>query len=927
MMVASIRHCARILKFFLLAAALAVIWGAVWLQSGVHQLDFLRGRLLAHINRADAPYTVAIGDVSIDWRSITRFGRLTLQDITVTTRAGETLLSLPQVIATINPLGFLPDEVPLGRVTLSELSLNLLRDADGQLRLGFAGGQGSLPLKAILATASRNEDSASPLSLPLRHLIVERAALTFSDAQSGISITSEAGHVDIRNRRHGLRGELRLPLQVNGAPGGMAARLDPAAGGAHMLSIALANAPAGMVCAAGACPPDVTLDGALNLSARFTFGKDAELSAANIRALSSAMTLTAPAWFVAPVPMHAFDLSAGYDPAAGRIALNKFSAGLEDTDIAAQGVIEREGDSWHAKLEGGCGKLDIRKLYKYWPLFMAPTTRQWVTSKLKYGYAAKAWGRLDLTPQDIASPVMRDEALSVDISARDMTVDYLPGFFVLTGVNGEVHFTGTTVKISADGGHMLSDTHLAHATLVCPNLNHPNNPMEVTLDLDAAAADVARIFSHPLLTFDDHWALNPETLGGRAQAQMTLKFNSFSGKPGGNPDEIHLESVDYDIAAQLQKISQPDLAGGYRLRDLSGKLEATNAATKFTGTIAVGDSGPTAITLHSTGDRGLTLTAKSQGNRDGAHNDFTLNYVSADPPRVTLSGDSLDASVQYAGGKSSGNFSQFPAIDLTLSLARLYLNPRTPLEQVKAHVLCDSTRCREASLDVGEGKSAVKGAIEQAQGGRHLILRSPNAGDFLDRIDITDHLKGGALELKGTYDDTLSPPAMSGRLLITDFKLVKSPILGRILAIGSLTGLSNTLTGSGIAFDKLGVSVVSRNGVLTLSEGRASGNAMGITFTGEINAPRNTVNIKGVIVPAYVLNSFVANIPIIGMLAGGEGEGLIAFNYSVRGSLDAPEVSVNPLSGLTPGFLRGIFGVFDSDQGQDSSAGKPEKQP
>jgi len=30
----------------------------------------------------------------------------------------------------------------------------------------------------------------------------------------------------------------------------------------------------------------------------------------------------------------------------------------------------------------------------------------------------------------------------------------------------------------------------------------------------------------------------------------------------------------------------------------------------------------------------------------------------------------------------------------------------------------------------------------------------------------------------------------------------------------------------------------------------------------------------------------------------------------VRGRLDDPEVSINPLTALTPGFLRGLFGLF-----------------
>jgi len=38
-----------------------------------------------------------------------------------------------------------------------------------------------------------------------------------------------------------------------------------------------------------------------------------------------------------------------------------------------------------------------------------------------------------------------------------------------------------------------------------------------------------------------------------------------------------------------------------------------------------------------------------------------------------------------------------------------------------------------------------------------------------------------------------------------------------------------------------------------------------------------------------------------------KGEGLIGFNFTVRGDSAAPQVGVNPLSALTPGMFREIF--------------------
>ena len=52
--------------------------------------------------------------------------------------------------------------------------------------------------------------------------------------------------------------------------------------------------------------------------------------------------------------------------------------------------------------------------------------------------------------------------------------------------------------------------------------------------------------------------------------------------------------------------------------------------------------------------------------------------------------------------------------------------------------------------------------------------------------------------------------------------------------------------------------------------------------------------------PFYLVNS-------IGAFLTRKGEGLVGFNFTIAGTPDAPRVSVNPLSALTPGLFREIF--------------------
>ena len=56
------------------------------------------------------------------------------------------------------------------------------------------------------------------------------------------------------------------------------------------------------------------------------------------------------------------------------------------------------------------------------------------------------------------------------------------------------------------------------------------------------------------------------------------------------------------------------------------------------------------------------------------------------------------------------------------------------------------------------------------------------------------------------------------------------------------------------------------------------------------------------------MNNIPAAIPLLGpILGGGRDEGLFGINYKLFGPLDGPQLMMNPLSAIAPGFFRKIF--------------------
>ena len=86
---------------------------------------------------------------------------------------------------------------------------------------------------------------------------------------------------------------------------------------------------------------------------------------------------------------------------------------------------------------------------------------------------------------------------------------------------------------------------------------------------------------------------------------------------------------------------------------------------------------------------------------------------------------------------------------------------------------------------------------------------------------------------------------------------------------------------------------------------------IGLTAKGTIDLRQHRAGLEGTIVPAYFFNQLLGNIPLLGRLFSPEtGGGVFAATYAVRGPLKDPAVTVNPLSALTPGVLRKLFGLF-----------------
>jgi hypothetical protein len=234
---------------------------------------------------------------------------------------------------------------------------------------------------------------------------------------------------------------------------------------------------------------------------------------------------------------------------------------------------------------------------------------------------------------------------------------------------------------------------------------------------------------------------------------------------------------------------------------------------------------------------------------------------------------------------------------------------------------------RWQSADISGGlpggkKMSVHYGLDPATGRRELRIRSDDAGALLRTARIVETVVGGVLSVEGQAEQPGLAAPLRVRAEMQDYRVVRGKVMAKILQEAKLADINSLLAREGIPFARFtGKMRLSDEGI-EIEKARAYGAALGITAQGKIDLDSDRIGIEGTIVPAYVVSQIVGEIPLIGrILTGGEGEGLFAATYRAEGPLDDPKVSVNPLAALAPGFLRGLFNIFEGDGKGDGEDG------
>lgn len=277
---------------------------------------------------------------------------------------------------------------------------------------------------------------------------------------------------------------------------------------------------------------------------------------------------------------------------------------------------------------------------------------------------------------------------------------------------------------------------------------------------------------------------------------------------------------------------------------------------------------------------------------------------------LQLGGKHLDISGLMPGLTSLGGEEtrEGAAMSLDAAVERLTVRPGLDLRNAKLSMVTSKTGLQtlKASGLAGEGATMEASIDARGAGPARLDVTSGDAGFLASAFLDADFITGGTLEMSGTLEKGTVPADLM--IQVSGARLSNAPFLTQILSLASLRGLADTLTGEGVMFSKIDLPLKISGGRYIITGAKAQGPALGLTASGFIDSKSTDIEIDGVLVPSFGVNSALGGIPILGdLVVGRDGEGVFSLTYGVRGKLEKASVSVNPLSALAPGVIRRIF--------------------
>ncbi len=181
--------------------------------------------------------------------------------------------------------------------------------------------------------------------------------------------------------------------------------------------------------------------------------------AADISATRAALDM--PGLLAAPVSLQTAQFRGVWHAMARNFDVTRLTLTAPGFALDAKGGVQlgQRGQSPGLTMTGTLAPMPEATLMRYWPLVVAPSTRDWITSNIFAGNVGQIDFQTQFTPGMMDQAIWPDSSMSLTFPVSGVEGNYIRGLTHLTGVAGSAVLTGdtftadfTTGRVGQSGG-------------------------------------------------------------------------------------------------------------------------------------------------------------------------------------------------------------------------------------------------------------------------------------------------------------------------------------------------------------------------------------------------------------------------------------------------------------------------------------------
>jgi len=600
----------------------------------------------------------------------------------------------------------------------------------------------------------------------------------------------------------------------------------------------------------------------------------------------------------------------------------------------------------------------VNEIERFWPINLSQNgVRDWVLKSVSDGIIKQGFVNFAIVDDGFDSNL---ENLNAQFDFADVNLNYDKEFPEINNLSGIAMFTKNNMKIIVREGDVLKSK-ITNTEIAIDDFNMPINILSIKGSLEGKGGDGLKHISKD----EDFQAKIDKYLNGNAQSQIEILIPLI--------EKISLSKTFISVKSNIDNLKNESLAGAikvftkkdfesnifttdidlknceitnkelqiYKNQDEDGRLSfdvdlAKEKVVAFKNILLTKSKNNAQNTKNNSQINGeiifgyspFNLLKINLKNQNFAKNNFNFNYnfdLANSVVKASLQGKYFDASnllnFKFFGDNSNNSPQK---IQINIGLDRLELSNKKIINRLNLNLNCIEGICKSGALtgNIAKQKNIalkIQKNLKNEKSEEYLIEgQIDDAGFVIEALGISTLVSNGITKVNIKQNLVNKKLVLNGEIkVISDITIFENESVKKLSKNSLFSQVKDKIFSSEkTTFGSINIEFLISNDELNIKSLVANNFKIGVTAKGKINLKNQAVEIRGMIVPGYIINSLfgLGKIPILGsvisgLLTGGEGGGIfsVRYEYIKKAGEKEGDFSTNKVSAFVPSSISNLF--------------------